>query len=47
MADAQHVYEDQWGEIIDRPGIDVIELRWYDSTAASDLSSTTPVSSRI
>jgi hypothetical protein len=33
MADAQHVYEDGWGEIIDRPGGDLIELRWFDSTA--------------
>ena len=33
MADAEHVYEDVWGEIIDRPGVGVVELRWYDATA--------------
>jgi hypothetical protein len=27
------VYEDEWGEIIDRPDADLIEIRWYDSTA--------------
>ena len=27
-----HVYEDQWGQIIDRPAADLVELRWYDST---------------
>ena len=30
------VYEDGWGEIIDRPDMDLIEIRWYDSTAALD-----------
>lgn len=34
MADGKHVYEDQWGEIIDRPPTDLIELRWFDTTAA-------------
>ena len=33
MADGTHVYEDQWGEIIDRPASDLIELRWFDTTA--------------
>ena len=33
MADAEHVYEDGWGEIIDRPGVGLVELRWYDTTA--------------
>jgi hypothetical protein len=33
MTDATHVYEDQWGEIIDRPSSDLIEVRWFDSTA--------------
>lgn len=32
VTDARHVYEDQWGEIIDRPAADLVELRWYDST---------------
>jgi hypothetical protein len=34
MADAEHVYEDRWGEIIDRPAQELVELRWYDTTAA-------------
>jgi hypothetical protein len=34
MADAEHLYEDRWGEIIDRPATDLVELRWYDTTAA-------------
>jgi hypothetical protein len=33
MADAEHVYEDRWGEIIDRPATELVELRWYDTTA--------------
>src|SRR2546428_13602403 len=33
MADSKHVYEDQWGEIIDRPSIGLVELRWFDTTA--------------
>jgi hypothetical protein len=33
MADAEHVYEDRWGEIIDRPALGLVELRWYDTTA--------------
>jgi hypothetical protein len=32
--DVRHVYEDRWGEIIDRPAAELVELRWYDSTAA-------------
>jgi hypothetical protein len=34
MPDVQHVYEDRWGEIIDRPTPELVELRWYDTTAA-------------
>lgn len=34
MANSTHVYEDEWGEIIDRPSSDVIEVRWFDSTAS-------------
>ena len=34
MADAKSVYEDDWGEIIDRPSSDVIELRWFDTTTS-------------
>ena len=30
---SQIVYEDAWGEIIDRPDADLIEIRWFDSTA--------------
>ena len=33
MADATIVYGDRWGEIIDRPSTDLMELRWFDSTA--------------
>ena len=33
------VYEDRWGEVIDRPDADYIEIRWYDAT--SDLDSDT------
>jgi hypothetical protein len=29
----EQVYEDRWGEVFDRPSIDVIELRWFDTTA--------------
>jgi hypothetical protein len=28
------VYEDRWGEVIDRPAEDLLELRWFDTTAA-------------
>ena len=34
MAGSKLVYEDQWGEILDRPELDLIELRWFDTTAA-------------
>ena len=27
------VYEDKWGEIIDRPSSKLVEIRWYDTTA--------------
>ncbi len=27
------VYEDRWGEAIDRPEGDLIEIRWYDTTS--------------
>jgi len=27
------VYEDKFGEVFDRPSADLIELRWFDSTA--------------
>ena len=33
---ASHVYEDIWGEVIDHPDADFLEIRWYDST--SDMS---------
>jgi hypothetical protein len=29
---AEHVYEDRWGEVVDRPSADLIELRWFDTT---------------
>jgi hypothetical protein len=30
------VYEDQWGEVIDRPDADLIEIRWFDTTRNLD-----------
>ena len=30
------LYEDQFGEVIDRPASDLIEIRWYDTTAELD-----------
>jgi hypothetical protein len=36
MADSQLIYEDEWGEIVDRSGEDFIEIRWYDSTSDMD-----------
>jgi hypothetical protein len=32
MATPSHVYEDRWGEIIDRPDAGFSEIRWYDTT---------------
>jgi len=29
---AEVLYEDKWGEIIDRPSTGYIEIRWYDVT---------------
>jgi hypothetical protein len=29
---AEFVYEDRWGEVIDRPPLDLVELRWFDTT---------------
>ena len=29
---ATNLYTDAWGEVIDRPGEGLIEIRWYDST---------------
>ena len=29
---ASVVYEDWWGEVFDRPQLDLVELRWFDST---------------
>ena len=30
------VYEDRFGEVIDRPDLDLIEIRWFDTTADLD-----------
>ncbi len=30
------VYEDDFGEVIDRPDLDLIEIRWFDTTADLD-----------
>lgn len=30
------VREDRWGEIIDRPDADMVELRWFDTTRDLD-----------
>jgi hypothetical protein len=29
----EQVYEDQWGEVFDRASSDLVELRWFDTTA--------------
>jgi hypothetical protein len=29
----ENVYEDRFGTIIDRPGADLLEIRWFDTTA--------------
>ena len=29
---AEFIYEDRWGEVIDRPSLDLVELRWFDTT---------------
>ena len=34
MAASTIVYEDQWGEIVDRPEAGFVEIRWYDTTRA-------------
>ncbi len=33
MTEVRHTYADRWGEVIDRPGLDLVELRWHDATA--------------
>ena len=30
------VWEDRWGEVIDRPDMDLIEIRWFDTTRDLD-----------
>ena len=30
---ARLVYEDRWGEVFDRTSEDLVELRWFDTTA--------------
>jgi hypothetical protein len=33
QVDASRIlYEDRWGEVIDRPAADLVELRWFDTT---------------
>ena len=32
--DTRLVFEDQWGEIIDRATTGILEIRWFDSTRA-------------
>ena len=34
MSTATHVYEDQWGALIDHGDAGYVEIRWYDSTDA-------------
>lgn len=34
MTNAAIIYEDGWGEVIDRPSPGYVEIRWYDTTAA-------------
>jgi len=33
---ASLVYSDKWGDIVDRPDDDLVEIRWFDTTAAMD-----------
>lgn len=30
---SEQVYEDRYGEIMDRPSADLLEIRWFDTTA--------------
>ena len=39
MTDVRVLHEDQWGAVIDYPSRDIIEIRWYDSTAGLDRQS--------
>lgn len=32
MSKVEHIHENAWGAIIDRPGDDYAEIRWYDTT---------------
>jgi hypothetical protein len=34
----EQIYEDRWGEVFDRPSGDLIELRWFDTTAEMSAS---------
>jgi hypothetical protein len=36
VAESRVLHEDEWGEILDRPGEGIIEIRWYDSTSDID-----------
>lgn len=33
---SQIIWEDAWGEVIDRPEQDIIEIRWFDTTSDFD-----------
>jgi hypothetical protein len=30
---AEHLFEDKWGEIVDRPDHSLVEIRWFDATS--------------
>jgi hypothetical protein len=34
MAEARLVYSDNWGDVIDRPSDNCVEIRWFDTTSA-------------
>lgn len=34
----EQIYEDRWGEVFDRPSADLVELRWFDTTAEMSAS---------
>ena len=36
MGDAQIIYSDRWGDVVDRPTEDLVEIRWFDTTAEMD-----------
>jgi len=42
MTRATQLYEDRWGEVIDRPDDGFVEIRWYDTNAESGCTTRAP-----